>query len=150
MPSLTTGKIYKQQGLLISGSKTNGANSFTGVHWTSVFSTHDCRGRLTVVQTWPSLPGVYNTVGKTTPVRTTENKVLRSTWIIALQYCIGLLPYINMNQLKVYIRPLPPETPIHLPPHPTPLGCRSTPGIIPELNIKNNRLMKIWGKIIIS
>ena len=30
-------------------------------------------------------------------------------------------PYIKMNQLQVYICPLPPEPLSHLPPHPTPL-----------------------------
>ena len=31
-----------------------------------------------------------------------------------------------MNQPEVYISPLSPETPSHLPPHPTPLGAQST------------------------
>ena len=33
------------------------------------------------------------------------------------------LPFSNMNQLYVYICPLPSELSSHLPPHPTPLGC---------------------------
>lgn len=119
MPSLTTGKIYKQQGLLISGSKTSGTNAFTGTHWTSVASAHDCHERLTVVQTWPSLPGVYNTAGKTALLRTAENKVLRSTWIIALQSCVGFcqtLTWISQSCTYVHsllrcpstFRPIPP------------------------------------------
>ena len=36
------------------------------------------------------------------------------------------LPYINMNQPQVYICPLPPEPPSHLPAHSIPLGCHST------------------------
>ena len=34
------------------------------------------------------------------------------------------LPYISMIQPQVYTRPLPPEPPSHLLPHPPPLGCR--------------------------
>ena len=37
------------------------------------------------------------------------------------------LPYNNVNQLLVYICPLPLEPPSHLPPHPTPLGCHRAP-----------------------
>ena len=33
------------------------------------------------------------------------------------------LPYINMNQLRVYTRPLPREPLSHFPVHPTLLGC---------------------------
>ena len=35
--------------------------------------------------------------------------------IIALEYCVGFLPCINMNQLRVYICPFPFEPPSHLP-----------------------------------
>ena len=34
------------------------------------------------------------------------------------------LPYISMIQPQVYTRPLPPEPPSRLLPHPPPLGCR--------------------------
>ena len=37
--------------------------------------------------------------------------------IIALQYCIGFYQTISMNQPWVYICPLPPEHPSHLPSH---------------------------------
>ena len=38
------------------------------------------------------------------------------------------LPYINMNQRQVSTCPLPPESPSHLPLHPTPLDCHRTLG----------------------
>ena len=36
---------------------------------------------------------------------------------------LWFLPYNNMNQPQVYICPLLPEPPSHLPPHLTPIGC---------------------------
>ena len=36
-----------------------------------------------------------------------------------------------MNQPQVYICPFPPETPSHLPPHPTPLGSHRALGWAP-------------------
>ena len=41
------------------------------------------------------------------------------------------LPFINMNQPQVHIGPLPLETPSHLPPHPSPLGCHRAVGWAP-------------------
>ena len=38
-----------------------------------------------------------------------------------------LLPYINMNRPQVYMRPLQPEPPSHVPPHTTPWGCPRAP-----------------------
>ena len=48
--------------------------------------------------------------------------------IIALQYCIGFCHTSTWKSL-VYVRPLPLESPSHLPPHPTPLGCHRAPGL---------------------
>ena len=43
--------------------------------------------------------------------------------IIDLQHCVVFCPTVNINQPEVYICPLPPEPPSHLPTHATPLGC---------------------------
>ena len=53
--------------------------------------------------------------------------VLKNNCFIILCW---FLPHINMNQLYVYICPLPLEPLSHLPPHPTPLGCHRAPGLI--------------------
>ena len=50
------------------------------------------------------------------------------------------LSYINMNQTKVYICPLPLELPFHLPLHPTPVGCHRIQalGSLPDTQIPSS------------
>ena len=38
------------------------------------------------------------------------------------------LPHVNMNQPQIYVCPLAPEPPSHLPPHPSPPGCHRALG----------------------
>ena len=48
-------------------------------------------------------------------------KLIYFNWeLITSQYCGGFLPYVDMNQPWVYMRP---EPSFYLPPHPIPLGC---------------------------
>ena len=49
-----------------------------------------------------------------------------------------------MNQPQVYIRPLPPETPSHFPPHPTPLGCHRVPGLSSLRNMASSHWLSVF------
>ena len=53
------------------------------------------------------------------------------------------LQNINMNQPKVYICPLPPEPPSHLPPHPAPLGCHRALGLSSLRRTENSHWLSI-------
>ena len=54
--------------------------------------------------------------------------IFKNWSVVALQYCVSFWMYDKMNQLYVYIYPLPPLGPI---PHPTPLGHHRAPSWAP-------------------
>ena len=62
------------------------------------------------------------------------------------------LPYINMNQLEVYICLLPLEPVSYLPPHPTPLGCHRGPDLGSLSQTANFHRLSIftYGNIYVS
>ena len=56
------------------------------------------------------------------------------------EFCC-FLSNINRNQLQVYICPLPPELPSHIPSYPNPLGCHS--GLSSLCHTANSHLLSI-------
>ena len=48
-----------------------------------------------------------------------------------------------MSQPEVYVCPLPPEPPSHLPPHPAPLGCHRALGLSSLHHIANSHQLSI-------
>ena len=73
-----------------------------------------------------------------------KKKKLCFNWrILTLQYCDGFLPYISMNWSQVYMCPLHPESPCHLPAHAAPPDCHRALACSALLHISDSHQVQI-------